>query len=62
MRNTVDETMIDRPAFPALVTDPAGDAILNVDWYSFTDRHGNKWLVEGIGQNKVKPAAYHEGL
>ncbi len=48
--------------FPGLAADPAGDVVLNVDWYNFTDKQGNKWLVEGLRENMVKPAAYYEGL
>jgi hypothetical protein len=42
--------------------DPASQMILNVDWYNFTDKDGNKWLVEGLRQNTVRPAAYYGDL
>ncbi len=51
-----------QPVFPRYVVDPAGDPILNVDWYNFTDRQGNKWIVEGLRQDIVRPAVYYEGL
>jgi hypothetical protein len=48
--------------FPQPLMDPAGNAIHNVDWYSFTDNQGNQWLVEGLRENIVKPAAYYGDL
>ena len=33
-----------------------------VDWYGFTDQAGNQWLIEGIREGMVKPAAYHGDL
>ena len=51
-----------QPAFPGPADDLAGDVILNVDWYNFTDKQGNKWLVEGLREDMVKPAAYYDGL
>ena len=51
-----------QPAFPRYVADPAGDAIRNVDWYNFTDKQGNKWIVEGLRENIVRPAVYYGDL
>ncbi len=34
----------------------------NVDWYTFTDQTGNQWLVEGVREGLVQPAAYHGDL
>jgi anti-sigma factor RsiW len=48
--------------FPQPLMDPAGNAICNVDWYSFTDNQGNQWLVEGLRENIVRPAAYYGDL
>jgi len=48
--------------FPQPLMDPAGNAIRNVDWYSFTDNQGNQWLVEGLRENIVRPAAYYGDL
>jgi anti-sigma factor RsiW len=33
-----------------------------VDWYVYTDRDGNQWLIEGTQEGKVRPAAYPDGL
>lgn len=56
------EVEVGRPAFQGLATDVSGDVIREVDWYNFTDKQGNKWLVEGLREEKVKPAAHYEGL
>ena len=34
----------------------------NVDWVGFTDQTGNQWLVEGIREGSVQPAAYYGDL
>lgn len=34
----------------------------SLDWYSFTDRHGRQWLVEGIREGVVQPAVYRGDL
>jgi len=36
--------------------------IRNIDWYSFTDQRGRQWLVEGIREGSVQPAAYYGDL
>ena len=59
---TDSEVNQDRPQYPWPATIGVGDAIRNVDWYNFTDKHGNKWLVEGLRQNSVRPAAYYGDL
>ncbi len=33
-----------------------------VDWYGFTDHAGNQWLIEGVREGMVKPAAYYGDL
>jgi hypothetical protein len=33
-----------------------------VDWYMFTDPTGNQWLIEGMREGVVKPAAYRGEL
>jgi hypothetical protein len=43
-------------------TDSAGDSLRNVDWYSFTDNQGNQWLIEGLREDTVMPAAYYGDL
>jgi anti-sigma factor RsiW len=37
----------------------SGDITRNVDWYGFTDEAGNRWLVQGVREGAVKPAAYY---
>lgn len=31
----------------------------NVNWYGFTDAAGNRYLVQGVQEGKVRPAAYY---
>jgi anti-sigma factor RsiW len=33
-----------------------------VNWYVFTDRDGNQWLIEGTHEGLVKPAVYRGSL
>jgi hypothetical protein len=33
-----------------------------VDWYVYTDRDGNQWLIEGTHEGTVRSAAYPDGL
>jgi anti-sigma factor RsiW len=61
-RDTESEAIFEQPALPGFLSDPAGEMILNVDWYNFTDKQGNKWLVEGLREDMVKPAVYYDGL
>ena len=42
---------------PAQPERPRGET-RNVDWYSFTDKSGNEYLIEGYLQKTVKPAVY----
>jgi anti-sigma factor RsiW len=46
---------------PTLATtrDSLRPVIRNVDWYGFTDDAGNQWLVEGVREGMIRPAAYH---
>ena len=52
------------------VTDPITAALLsdkmqkvrNVDWYTFTGKDGDKWLIEGYRESIVRPAAYNGRL
>jgi len=46
--------------FPAPSASPP--IMRNVDWYTFTDQTGNQWLVEGVREGSVRPAAYHGDL
>jgi len=56
------QSNVEQPAYPGFVATPAGDATRNVDWYNFTDKQGNKWMVEGLREDIVRPAVYYEGL
>lgn len=39
-----------------------GQVTRSVDWYGFTDERGNQWLIEGMREGMVKPAAYDGDL
>jgi hypothetical protein len=39
--------------------DEAGQITRNVDWYGFTDDAGDRWLVQGVREGAVRPAAYY---
>ncbi len=45
-----------------VLPDSTADVMRNVDWYSFTDKGGDQWLIEGLRENMVKPAAYYGDL
>ena len=62
VQDTQSEVDARQQTFEGPATDPAGEMILNVDWYNFTDRQGNKWLVEGLREDTVRPAAYYGDL
>jgi len=62
VRDTESDINPEQQAFDGLAADPTGEMILNVDWYNFTDKQGNKWLVEGLREDTVRPAAYYDGL
>jgi anti-sigma factor RsiW len=57
-QNTSDGTSPDLQRASQLPVRDAGGVIRNVDWYNFTDEHGNQWLVEGLRENIVRPAVY----
>jgi anti-sigma factor RsiW len=40
------------------LSDQTGDVVRNVDWYNFTDKQGNQWLIEGLRENNAQPAVY----
>jgi anti-sigma factor RsiW len=44
------------------VLDSAEDVIRRVDWYNFTDKNGDQWLIEGFRENVAKPAIYYDGI
>jgi len=62
VQDVPDQTGIESPAFPLFPSDPAESPIRNVDWYSFTDKQGNQWIVEGFRENRARPAAYYGDL
>ena len=61
-RNLTNPIELQEPSFPALPTDSTGNPIRNVDWYQFTDNQGNHWLIEGLRESTVRPAAYNTDL
>ena len=61
-QNTGNQMEAEQLNFPQPLMDLAGNAMRNVDWYSFMDNQGNQWLVEGLRENVVKPAAYYGDL
>jgi hypothetical protein len=36
--------------------------VRNVDWYTFTGKDGDKWLIEGYRESIVRPVAYNGRL
>jgi len=34
----------------------------NVDWFSFTDKDGDEWIVEGLRKDVIRPASYSKEL
>jgi hypothetical protein len=61
-QNTDNQKTIEMPDLPRLEMDLANNVFRNVDWYNFTDKEGNQWLIEGLREDVVRPAAYSEGL
>lgn len=53
---------IESPAFRELPADFNDSPIRKVDWYNFTDKQGNQWLIEGFRENSARPAAYYGDL
>ena len=62
VQNTSDQIDSEELTYPQPLTDPAGSSLHNVDWYSFTDKQGNQWLIEGLRENIVRPAVYYGDL
>lgn len=50
------------PLSPIFPSDEIENVFRNVDWYSFTDESGDQWLIEGLRESIVRPAAYKDGL
>jgi hypothetical protein len=61
-QNTENQMDTEQFAVPESLTNPAENTLRNVDWYSFTDKQGNQWLIEGLRENIVTPAVYYEDL
>ena len=57
----IDENML-LGETPQIETQSFAQPTRNVDWYSFTDKQGNQWMVEGLRENYVRPASYEQGL
>jgi hypothetical protein len=38
------------------------NVIRNVDWYTFTDKNGDQWLIEGLRENTVKTASFQDSI
>ncbi len=38
------------------------NVIRNVDWYTFTDKNGNQWLVEGLREDVVRTASFEDSI
>ncbi len=34
------------------------EILREVDWYTFTDKQGHRYVIEGLRENSVQPAAY----
>jgi anti-sigma factor RsiW len=61
-QNTDTQMDAEQLNYPQTPTEPAGNPLRNVDWYSFTDKQGNQWLIEGLREDTVRPAAYYGDL
>jgi hypothetical protein len=61
-QNTDNQIDAEQFTLPESLTNPAENTLRNVDWYSFTDKQGNQWLIEGLRENNVRPAAYYGEL
>ena len=61
-QNTDNQPISKQLTYPQAPTDSVGGSQRNVDWYSFTDKQGNQWLIEGLREDTVMPAAYYGDL
>ena len=52
--NTIDENRQNLPS--------PQNVIRNVDWYTFTDKNGDQWLIEGLRENMVRTASFEESI
>ena len=53
---------VQSPSSLIFPTETEENVFRNVDWYSFTDKNGDQWLIEGLRESIVRPAVYQEGL
>ncbi len=60
-RDTVD-TGDQSADWPVLERRNPNQITREVEWYGFTDRAGNQWLIEGFREGVATPAAYHGDL
>lgn len=61
-KNANNRMDAEQQTYPQPLINPAGNSLRNVDWYSFTDKQGNQWLIEGLRENTVRPAVYYGDL
>jgi hypothetical protein len=61
-QSTDNQPISEQFTYPQAPADSTGDSLHNVDWYSFTDKQGNQWLIEGLREDTVMPAAYYGDL
>lgn len=62
VQNTADQASMEETNLPRLLPGAADNVFRNVDWYNFTDKEGNQWLIEGLREDIVRPAAYSGDL
>lgn len=62
VQNSTNQIEPEEADSPTLMTDQDRNIFRNVDWYNFTDKEGNQWLIEGLRENIVRPASYSEDL
>lgn len=62
VQNTSEGIGTEELTLPQIQMNPGGNSLRNVDWYSFTDKQGNQWLIEGLRENTVRPAVYYGDL
>jgi len=61
-QNTDNQIDAEKFTLPEILMEPSENSLRNVDWYSFTDKQGNQWLIEGLRENNIRPAAYYGDL
>ncbi len=61
-KSDVDEPVMEDESLRLLPSNHSPEVFRNVDLYSFTDKDGDHWIVEGLRENIVTPAAYNGDL